>query len=331
MRVPTAAIVIITVGSLLASPHAPSATASGSRLDFGALVVTLSTSRTAQLFHIVDQLADWNPYAHRAYLRWAAKSFVLDDDDRKALARQAVMRKAPSKPEGFEHAFLVDETLADAAAAAVRAKWVTPEEASDEVAILSRFASRVGVLIDQHDAELDAFAASLVHERERLRPIVKRIATFAGATTPLSVPVFLVANPEATSGGGEANANRLIVEVPAPDSRGTLLHESLHAFLRPHADEIGAAAASAGLTMTELNEGIAYALSPGLTDEPGVNRLAGQLDRFVTQGRPKTDPYVRFYTIATVLRPVLSESLDRGDTIAMFLPKATAAWKAAGK
>lgn len=94
---------------------------------------------------------------------------------------------------------------------------------------------------------------------------------------------------------------------------------------------IARAAATAGLTMTELNEGIAYALSPGLTDELGVDRLASQLERFTAQGRATTDPYVRFYTIATVLRPILRDALDRRESLETFLPKAIAAWKAAGK
>lgn len=326
-------IVAVGVAVLVVSTSAtaPRALADPRVLDFGRLVITLSSSRTAQTFHIVDQLADWNPYAHRAYQRWAARELALDDADRKALARHAEMRKAPSTPGGFENSFLVGASLADAAAAAVRAKWLTADEARDELDILTRLAPKIAGLIDQHQPEIDAFAASLATEHDRLAPLVAKIATFAGAAAPLRVPVFLVANSESTSGGGEANANRLIVEVPAPDSRGTLLHESLHAFLRPHADAIGAAAATAGLSLTELNEGIAYALSPGLTDEPGVDRLTSQLDRFVSQGRPKTDPYVRFYTIATVLRPILRESLDRGETLQTFLPKALAAWKASGK
>lgn len=301
------------------------------RIDFGGLVVTISTSRTAQVFHIVDQLANWDPYAHRAYIRWAAKSNVLDDEDRKALARQAEMRKARGRGNGFEQAFLVDEPIADAAANAIRAQLLPAAEANEEAAILTRFSTKLAALIDGHAAEIDAFAASIERDRDRLAPLVAEIAKLSEAKAPLAVPVFLVANTEAGSGGGEANANRLIVEVPAPDSRGTLLHESLHAFLRPRADEITAAAATAGLSYTELNEGIAYALSPGLTDEPGVDRIADQLKRFVEQGRPATDPYVRFYTIATVIKPVLRESLATGETLAAFLPKATAAWKASGR
>ena len=311
--------------------YGSAARAENRRIDFGSLVVTISTSRTAQVFHIVDQLANWDPYTHRAYIRWAAKSNALDDEDKKALARHAEMRKARGRGNGFEQAFLVADSIADAAANAVRSQVLPAADANEEAAILTRFSTKLAALIDEHAAELEAFAARIEQDRDRLSPLVAQIARLSGAKAPLAVPVFLVANTEAGSGGGEANANRLIVEVPAPDSRGTLLHESLHAFLRPRADEITAAAARAGLSYTELNEGIAYALSPGLTDEPGVDRIADQLKRFAEQGRPATDPYVRFYTIATVIKPVLRQSLANGEPLATFLPKAVAAWKTPGR
>lgn len=328
MTVRTAIVVCAMACAVGLEAHAPPPQAPARRVDFGGLVVTISTSRTAQVFHIVDQLANWDPYAHRAYIRWAAKSDALDDGDRKALARHAEMRKARGRGNGFEQAFLVDDSIADAAANAIRAQVLPAAEANEEAAILTRLSTKLAPLIDAHAADLDAFAATIERDRDRLSPLVAGIATFAEAKSPLAVPVFLVANNEAGSGGGEANANRLIVEVPAPDSRGTLLHESLHAFLRPHAEKIAAAAATVGLSYTELNEGIAYALSPGLTDEPGVDRIADQLKRFSEQQRPPTDPYVRFYTIATVIKPVLRDALAKGDMLTAFLPRATAAWKA---
>src|SRR5262245_61750872 len=116
------------IGALLSTPGPAVRRAESNvrRLDLGRLVITLSSSRTAQTFHIVDQLADWNPYAHHAYQRWAAKGSVLDDADRKALARHGEMRKVPSKAGGFENAFLAEGSLTDAASAAVRDHWLTP-------------------------------------------------------------------------------------------------------------------------------------------------------------------------------------------------------------
>ncbi|MGH7647296.1 MAG: hypothetical protein ACREND_04210 [Gemmatimonadaceae bacterium] len=52
--------------------------------------------------------------------------------------------------------------------------------------------------------------------------------------------MYIVSNPEATSGGGEANGGRLVIEVPSPAPTGFVLHESLH-FLLAHVQSYGMA------------------------------------------------------------------------------------------
>src|SRR5262245_36123043 len=55
----------------------------------GGIVISVSDSWTAQLFHIVDQLSEWNQASHRQYGRWAAKALSLDEQDRKLLQDHA--------------------------------------------------------------------------------------------------------------------------------------------------------------------------------------------------------------------------------------------------
>jgi hypothetical protein len=40
-----------------------------------------------------------------------------------------------------------------------------------------------------------------------------------------------------------------------------------------------------------------------------------------------SDTFIQFYMVATVIRPLLREALDRGDSITVFLPKAVAKWR----
>jgi hypothetical protein len=142
------------------------------------------------------------------------------------------------------------------------------------------------------------------------------------------VPVFLVANPEDNAGGGAANGGRIVVEVPSPDPMSFLLHEALHVVLASHVDAIGAAAAAAGLSGQALNEGIAYAFAPGLSAESGqADILAEGLSRFLIRGTPASDAYVQSYMIAAVIRPLLRASLDQGESIRIFLPKAVTKWR----
>ena len=60
----------------------------------GPLTLRVSTSRTAHLFHVVDQLSAWSPFCHRQY-----RSYFEDDangglseEDRQLLGQHADLR-----------------------------------------------------------------------------------------------------------------------------------------------------------------------------------------------------------------------------------------------
>jgi hypothetical protein len=320
---------VLLLAAAAGAPAAPRA-AGPAKLDLGGVVLVVSDSTTAQVFHIVDQLSEWDAYAHRQYGRWARKTLALTDEDRDLLQKHAALRRARGWGNGFDQAFLVEGPVDAAAARAVDAGLLTAAEASSEAAILDHFAPRLAPLLAQGSGPIEAFGARLSGERTRLRPIVTQLAAFAESTTVPEVPVFLVANPEADSGGGEANGGRIVVEVPSPDPMGFLLHEALHTLVRPHLDAIRAAAASAGIGWEALNEGVAYAFAPGLTDDPArVDLLAEQLVAFLRRGTPSSDATAQAYMIAAVIRPLLRESMQKGETLTAFLPKAVQKWRSA--
>jgi hypothetical protein len=320
MRIAAFALVLL----LAAAPVEAAVT----ELDFGRFVIAISDSWTAQVFHMVDQMSQWDEYAHKAYSRWAKANFQLDVKDQQYLQKHAEMRRARGWGKGFEQAFLLDDAIDTAAARAVEQKLLSEQEASSEQEILLHFAPKLASLRDQHRGQMEACRAQLLSERLRLAPWFEKLVRFSETKTAVTAPVFLVVNPEENSGGGEANGGRIVVEVPSPDPGGALFHESLHVLLQNRTDEIRAAAESAGVPFTSLNEGIVYAMSPGLTDNPAErDRLAEQLARFITRGTPAADNYARSYMIASVIRPTLRSSLDAGETFTMFLPKAVAAWR----
>lgn len=304
------------------------ASAATTELEFGLFIITVSESWTAQVFHMVDQLAQWDESSHKAYGRWARTNLRFDAEDRQLLQKHAEMRRARGWGNGFEQAFLVEDSIEVATTRAVDQKLLSPDEAASEQTILLHFAPKLVALRDQHQQQLEAFKAQLLAERERLLPWFDKLVRFAQTKTVVKAPVFLVANSEEGSGGGEANGGRIIVEVPSPNPMNILFHESLHVLLTPHLDEIKAAAESAGMPWQSLNEGIVYALAPGLTDNPAeVDSLAEQVARYLARGTPASDSYVQSYMIASVIRPVLRASIDAGETFPVFLPKAVAKWR----
>jgi hypothetical protein len=238
-----------------------------SELDFGKFVISISESPTAQVFQVVDMLSEWDTSTHKAYGRWARDAHMLNPEDRQLLERHAELRRVRGWGQGFEQAFLVDESIEMAASQAIDENILSPDEANTESLILLHFAPQVVALRRQHQAEIDAFRTQLNTERERMRPTVEKLVQFAEVSQTIRVPVFVVPNTEQNSGGGEANGGRIVVEVPSPGPMGMLLHESLHALLVARRPEIQRAAEAAGLSFTVLNEGLAYAVAPGLTDD----------------------------------------------------------------
>src|SRR5262249_51248973 len=101
-----------------------------------------------------------------------------------------------------------------------------------------------------------------------------------------------------------------------------------HRLLEPQKAAIQAAAEKAALDFTVLNEGIAYALYPGITAETEQgDRLIEQLVRMQLRGAPASDRYLQFNQMAAVIRPLLKAALAHNETITMFLPKAAAKWR----
>jgi hypothetical protein len=297
------------------------------RVDLGGLVLSVSDSRTAQVFHIVDQLSLWDVYTHKEYARWAEETRLLDAHDRELLQRHAELRRKRGWGKGFEQAFLVDDSIEQAAAKAIAAGLLTPEEANTERDILLHFAPELEPLMEQCRPAIAAVEDQLVAEQTQLAPLVKQIAHFSEVHAPPNVQVFLVANTEKEDGGGGANGGRLVIEVPIRDPIGVLLHESLHQLLRPQEPKIRAAAEAAGLDFTVLKEGIAYALYPGIVgDNEQGDVLVQDLVEMQLRGTPASDPFLRFDELAAVIRPLLKAALAHNETISTFLPRATAKW-----
>ena len=319
LRKELAVIALLFSGIAFATPKS---------LDLGGLVLSVSVAPTAQIFHIVDQLSQWDVYTHKQYVRWAETTKLLDQRDRKLLQRHAELRKKRGWGHGFEQTFLVDDSIENAAAKGIAAQFLSTEEANTERDLLLHFAPKLQSLLRQRQAEIAAFEEQLVAEQVRLTPLIAKLARFAEVKNPPTVTVFLVANTEERNGGGGANGGRLVVEVPLPDAMGTLLHESLHRLLEPQRAAIQSAAEAAALDFTMLNEGIAYALYPGITaDIEQGDRLIEELVRMQLRGTPASDRYLQFHLVAAVIRPLLRTALADNETITTFLPKATAKWR----
>ena len=172
----------------------------------------------------------------------------------------------------------------------------------------------------------------MVEERERLATFAERVSRFFGGVRP-SVPVYLIANPSEGQIGGGFNGGRLTLEVPTGrDAYPSLLHEVFHAFLEDKRPAMRKASVRAkGLDEQTLNEGLAYALAPGMLHPQDGPRdpLRDQVAADWAAGKSMGDDYTRFNRFGLALRPLLKEALDDPtQTFDTFLPRAVDVWMA---
>jgi hypothetical protein len=125
-------------------------------LDLGGMVLSVSDAPTAQIFHIVDQLSQWDIYTHDQ--RWAKTNHLLDQGDLELLQQHAVMCKKRGWGHGFEQTFLVDDSIENAAAKGIAAQFLSATEGNTERAILLHFAPKLEPLLRQRQTEIAALS-----------------------------------------------------------------------------------------------------------------------------------------------------------------------------
>lgn len=299
----------------------------------GPLTIDISISRTAHLFHVVDQLAAWSPFCHAQYLRYfEGLDGGLSGEDRRMLARHADLRKLKGWGQGLEQTFYTRLGLDEALAEGIKQEYLTAEQAETERAVLGHFAPRIERLMREQAGKLAAFRERLMQDRGELAAFAEQVSRFFGGAKP-SVPAYLIANPSEGNIGGGYNGGRLTIEIPTKsDAYPSFIHEIFHAFIETKRETLERAAEGVpGLDYQTLNEGLAYAIAPGIIRRKsgGGDSLARQVAADLAAGKPLDDDYARFNRFGLALRPLLEEALgDRTQTIETFLPRSVDAWKA---
>jgi hypothetical protein len=251
----------------------------------------------------------------------------LSDRDREVLAEHVAIRKHYGWGHGPERVFYTQLDLDQALKAGVERGFITSQEAQTEEKVLTYFRPRVMSLIDQSLPVLEGFPRTLAEWQADLTAFANQAARFVGGAPP-AILFYMIANPSDDDIGGEYNGGFLTLEIPAKrEAYPTLLHEVFHAFVETKKNALASAVKSApGLDFETLNEGLAYAVSPGLYHTGEGDRLQSQVTSFISRRQSLGDSYARFNFYALALRPLLKDALNRQQNIETFLPRAVDAW-----
>lgn len=287
------------------------------RIRCGPLTIEVFLSRTAHVFHVVDQLSAWDNACHGQY----RAHMELSEEDEAQLRAYAAVRRERRWGQGLEQTFYSGLDLDDAARAGRKGGHVTQPELDVIRPVLDHFAPRVDAMLEEARPELAAAFGSI--DREALTTAARQLAALTG-TKKLTVPAFPLASP--TAGGGGMDGGKLRWEIRSREemSFAVLVHELCHAFVMPHNDMlIETVDATPGLDLTLLGEGIAYAFAPGIWGDDGVgDNLKYNVDKDRANGEAWEDPgYGRQRMYGLAARPLLREVIANGETLEDLLPR----------
>jgi hypothetical protein len=303
------------------------------RVAVGSLTLEVhNASRTAHLFHVIDQVSAWSEFCHAQYGRWWRANYgPFTAKELQLLGHHASIRKRLGWNGGLERTFYVGGDLESALAKGQKSGVLTREDVIAEREAFDYFAPEIEVLMGSQREITAEFAKRILAKKTELRSFADKAARLFGSK-PLSVPVYLIANPDDNSCGGGFNGGIIVLEIPGKaDAFPTLLHETFHAFIQPRVKDLRAAAENVpGLDEQTLNEGLAYAISPGIVHSggPGSDPLRDQVSSGYAADKRLEDSYTRFYRFGLALRPLVHESLeDKNQTLEKLLPRAVDAWR----
>src|ERR1700722_3502358 len=278
---------------LLAAParaDAPKAPQGGESVALGPVTFDVAIAETAQVFYVVDQLSLWSPHSHPQYAQWANEGhLVLGERERAALEAHRRIRSASRGWGALDRAFASTSSIGEAATHAVDSGTLTPQEANEERAVLETLEPLLSRAIADGQPRLQVFRDLVKQRASAVGRVLADLQAFAETYTPLPIPLFLVFDPVPHTGGGGYNGGVAWVEVnDTASAMGTLIHEAIHVVMHDRFGDIARSAAScgSGLDAETLNEGLDYAVSPGMLHEDNGDPLYDALDDARRRGTP---------------------------------------------
>src|SRR5687767_8559798 len=128
-------------------------------LEAGPLTCEIHISRTAHLFHVVDQLSEWSEHCHSQYGRHFKRGITSFDRD--ALDAHVKVRKQRGWGEGLEQTFYSPLDLEGAIKVGLEKKHLDAVQAEVERMVLAHFGPRVDALIADNRKLLESYADRL--------------------------------------------------------------------------------------------------------------------------------------------------------------------------
>lgn len=311
-------------------------------LDGCPLVLDMRVSETATLFYVIDELSQWNPNCDTQYITYFEKlDGGLSKEDKDLLTQHAAIRRTYPDYK-LKTIFYTPLDLEAALDKAVKEHVITEQEACTERNIFNHFKPRIDCLIADATPAMATLIEKVRSEKPYLTTFASEVSRFTGCTK-LTLSVYLIATPDGlgreastssqnADGGEEKGILTLEIGRHTENAYDTLVREIFTIFAHSQRNQrmLGAALRSAdGLSTYSICRGLAYAYSPGMMGDMGLNRLMSKASSVVENGLDFKKSYASDIVYGLALQPLLKQALsDKNQTLETFLPKAVDTWLA---
>lgn len=316
-------VVILSVALFCGAAHADKKWV----IDAGPLTLDVSISETPTLFYIVDQLSLRQSYYNSQYYSYFdGLAGGLSDEDQKLLEQHAAICK---KHEGSYLAFNTSPDLDTAIAKLVSNYHFTQQEAETELKVLNAFKARVDQYISDMTPYMVTSSEKLEAKKTDLADFAAQMSRFTGREK-MTATVYLIPSP-ADSRGSSAEFNRGIfmcfVGKSSTDIYEYVAWDLVNTYLASKQSVLDDSVRKlSGLQSWGLSSSIAEAYSPGMLGDDGLDRLAQRASLQLEQDSNMSEQYTQRVIYALALQPLLKKTLEDGQTLEEFLPKAADAW-----
>src|SRR2546428_5821103 len=141
-------------------------------VDAGCLKLEVHISETAHLFHVVDQLSEWDEFCHKQYGRhFRENDGGISARDKEMLGKHASVRRVRPWGQGLEQTFYTELELEAAIKSGLERGYLTADQAAIERDVFNHFKPRILRLMKQEQKNIVAFMQRIDDPNGRLQEV----------------------------------------------------------------------------------------------------------------------------------------------------------------
>lgn len=300
-------------------------------IQVGSQRFVFDVDRENQGFDIVDQISGWDQYCHTNDYKEMEKVLGgFNKKDQQMLEWHRQVRSKYGWNGGFAGTVFASDSFNDIIETAEELGTIEFKDAEKETLVLKYFSKRLWPWLKDNRQRITDQIPIIVQTLDKHKALLDQMSVLTKTLPDNLIVVHLVPNSSEYSIGGSNVDGHNVGEVPTDrEVTGTVLHEAMHGFLKqwkPLMKMVTEQTRFPGVLNSEaLNEGISYAISPGLVSDRMGDPLQEEVNKDLKEKRSifeKDRRYALFNALGLVIRPILQAALAKQVPMEVFIQQA---------